>query len=271
MRAIPEKTLEHWSSMYLARRFPRCQLWWPSVGEDISVESLPNRPGKSLLLEVKTTDWSKSRWEHRLTIDVEQLRIYQRSPIPVYYVFPMPPWQGVLDEGHSWLAGKPRSSLINGGHGWFGDWLFVVRAETLWAWLGRRRSQDSATLFSNVGGSNDPATIWPDLGPWWPWSTFWGTMARCGSSEMPALFTVPAAGAGSSDSWQSRRTLVRRLARSVGESELRAERDLERFRPVEGEGYQQLAPWDFAEPTLTSEVLRPSTALLHLDIDDLEI
>lgn len=95
MRAIPEKTLEHWSSMYLARRFPDCQLWWPSAGEDVSIRSLPRRFGKSLLLEIKTTDWNTPRWEHRLTLDVDQLRRYQRSPVPVYYVLPMPPWQDV--------------------------------------------------------------------------------------------------------------------------------------------------------------------------------
>lgn len=141
MRAIPEKTLEHWSSMYLARRFPQCQLWWPSIGEDISIESLPRRPGKSVLLEVKTTDWNASRWEHRLTVDVDQLRRYQRSLIPVYYVLPMPPWQDVLADGHVWLAGRPCSDLLNRGHGWFGDWVFVVRAQTLWTWLAWRRSQ----------------------------------------------------------------------------------------------------------------------------------
>ena len=257
--------------MYLARRFPRCQLWWPSVGEDISVESLPSRPGKSVLLEVKTTDWSRPRWEHRLTIDVGQLRNYQRSLIPVYYVFPMPPWQGVLADGHSWLAGRPCSSLLNGGRGWFGDWLFVVRAQTLWTWLGRRRSQESATLFSNVGGSNDPATIWPSLGPWWPWSSFWETMARCGSSEMPALLSVPVAGPGSPDLSRSRGALVRRLARAVDGAELRAEWALERFMPVEDEGYQYLASWDFPDSTLTSDVLHRSTALLHLDMADLQI
>ena len=130
VRAIPEKTLEHWSSMYLARRFPACQLWWPSMDEDITVQSLSSRVGKSLLLEVKTTDWNWRRWEHRLTIDVDQLRRYQSSPIPVYYVLPMPPWSEVLNDGHSWLKGRHRSELIDHGHGWFGDWMFVTRAQT---------------------------------------------------------------------------------------------------------------------------------------------
>lgn len=121
VRAIPEKTLEHWSSMYLARRFPVCQLWWPSMDEDIAVQSLSSRVGKSLLLEVKTTDWNWRRWEHRLTIDVDQLRRYQSSPIPVYYVFPMPPWSEVLADGHSWLMGRHRRQPIDSGHGWFGE------------------------------------------------------------------------------------------------------------------------------------------------------
>jgi len=180
--------------MYLARRFPECQLWWPSVGEDISVQSLSSRLGKSLLLEVKTTDWNWRRWEHRLTIDVDQLRRYRHSPIPVYYVLPMPPWPAVLTDGHSWLNGRPRSELINSGQGWFGDWVFVIRAQTLWAWLGHSRRQKSATLFVSSGGACDPSTIWPTLGPGGRGLTFGTelraadrrTCRRC-SPSLPAL------------------------------------------------------------------------------------
>lgn len=269
MRAIPEKTLEHWSSMYLARRFPRCQLWWPSIGEDISIESLPGRPGKSVLLEVKTTDWSTSRWEHRLTIDVDQLRKYQLSPIPVYYVLPMPPWQSVLSDGHAWLAGRPRSDLLNPGSGWFGDWIYVARAQTLWTWLAARHTQRSATLFSNAGGPNDPATIWPVLRPWWTWSTFWDTMARCGSGQMPALLSVLANSSGPSDTWQSRSSLIRRLGRT--EADPGADLELQRFVPVEDEGYQELPSRNFPETILSSDVTGRATAILHLDVADLEL
>lgn len=44
VRAIPEMNLEHRSSMYLARTFPKCQPRWPAVDEDIAVLSLSSRP-----------------------------------------------------------------------------------------------------------------------------------------------------------------------------------------------------------------------------------
>lgn len=255
--------------MYLARRFPQCQLWWPSIGEDISVESLPGRPGKSVLLEVKTTDWNRSRWEHRLTIDVDQLRAYQRSPIPVYYVMPMPPWQDVLTDGHSWLTGRPCSDLLNPGHRWFGSWVFVARAQALWTWLGWRRSQKTATLFSNSGGATDPSTIRPALQPWWTWSNFWDSLARCGSSEMPSLFSVPKT-SGDSKGWRSRQALVRRLSGLDIESDVRTDWELERFVPVEDEGYQDLT-LDFPEITLPASAAGRSTALVHLNSADLHL
>lgn len=223
-----------------------------------------------MLLEVKTTDWNRSRWEHRLTIDVDQLRSYQRSPVPVYYVFPMPPWQNVLADGHSWLAGRPCSDLLNGGHGWFGDWVFVARAQALWTRLGGRRSQQTATLFSNAGGSNDPSSIWPALRPWWTWSNFWDSMARCGSSEMPSLFSVPKL-SKASEGWLSRQALVRRLASLDVESDVRTDWELERFAPAEDEGYQDLALLDFPETTLTTTAAGHSTAFLHLDATDLRV
>lgn len=257
--------------MYLARRFPDCQLWWPSVDEDVTVQSLSSRPGKSLLLEVKTTDWNWRRWEHRLAIDVNQLSRYQHSAVPVYYVLPMPPWSAVLTDGHSWLKGRPRSELINSGHGWFGDWVFVTRAQTLWAWLGHRCRQESATLFVSRGGTCDPSQIWPELWPWWTWSDFWDGMARCGSQDMPAMFTISAgphpsaAGLG-----RTRETLVQRLTSSRGDlGRERLGAGVERFIPVEDDGYRLLAEPDVLELPLTSGAAGRSTALIHLNLFDL--
>jgi len=258
--------------MYLARRFPECQLWWPSVGEDISVQSLSSRLGKSLLLEVKTTDWNWRRWEHRLTIDVDQLRRYRHSPIPVYYVLPMPPWPAVLTDGHSWLNGRPRSELINSGQGWFGDWVFVIRAQTLWAWLGHSRRQKSATLFVSSGGACDPSTIWPTLWPWWTWFDFWNGIARCGSPDMPAMFTVSAGPRlPAAESWQTREALVQRLLSSWRDDPDRARRDegVERFTPVDGDGYRLLIEREVMELPLTSGAAGRSTALVHLNLPDL--
>jgi hypothetical protein len=274
VRAIPEKTLEHWSSMYLARRFPDCRLWWPSVDEDITVQSLSNRLGKSLLLEVKTTDWSRLRSEHRLSIDVSQLRRYLRSPIPVYYIFPMPPWSKVLTDGHSWLAGRARSELIDEGQGWFGEWLFVTRAQSLWDWLGPKQRQKSATLFVGASSSWDPSRIWPRLLPWWAWSTFWDGMARCGSETMPALFTIarkprrPATASGV----HTRETMVQQLRSALEGFDLeRMDMTVERFVPEQGNRYRRLEELDLAESPLTSGAAGRTTALVHLDLADLRL
>jgi hypothetical protein len=54
--SVPEKTLEHWSSQYLTYRYrSKAALWWPASREDINVRWLPNRPGKAVQLELKTT------------------------------------------------------------------------------------------------------------------------------------------------------------------------------------------------------------------------
>lgn len=58
MRSIPEKTLEHWASIYLSNRFPKAALWWPASAEDVLVELTPlaaSGPGMTLALELKTT------------------------------------------------------------------------------------------------------------------------------------------------------------------------------------------------------------------------
>lgn len=250
-------------------------MWWPAVDEDITVQSLSSRLGKSLLLEVKTTDWNWRRCEHRLTLDVDQLRRYQHSPVPVYYVFPIPPWHDVLTDGHTWLKSRARGELIEAGHGWFGDWMFVTRAQTLWAWLGHRRSQKSATLFASSGGAQNPSMVWPMLRPWWTWTDFWNGMARCGSREMPAMFTSPT-GAESdrtvAGSVLTRRSLMQRLASSRGELD-REESDstVERFTPTGDDGYSPLAERDLLESPLTSGATGRSTALVHLHVSDLTL
>jgi hypothetical protein len=54
--SVPEETLEHWLSQYVAYRYrSRAAQWWPAGGEDIDVSSLSARPGKAVQLELKTT------------------------------------------------------------------------------------------------------------------------------------------------------------------------------------------------------------------------
>lgn len=86
VRSIPEKTFEHWASMYVAHRFPLGGLWWPTMGEDIRVEDLGTVPGKALLLEAKVPE-QQPNGSHSITIDIPQLKKYVASPVPVYYTF----------------------------------------------------------------------------------------------------------------------------------------------------------------------------------------
>ncbi|WP_236794929.1 hypothetical protein [Amycolatopsis sp. GM8] len=196
MRSIPEKTLEHWTSIYLSNRFPNGALWWPVSGEDVLVE-LPrlaaSGPGKSLALELKTTEARGT--DHVLEIDTRQLARYVNPPagppLPVYYVFPTPHWTGPLTSHSGTAPAAPNGSAAAPpewwrrriGRAWFGDWLYVMSARSVAAalphgWNAPRRKR--ATLFTLnssrvVGGKPSWASL---LGPTlssWPidWTRFW--------------------------------------------------------------------------------------------------
>jgi len=206
---MPEKTLEHWLSMHLARKFSTARLWWPAVGEDISVEGVPRSPGKSVLLEVKTTEWDGVQSQHRLTLDVNQLLAYQSSLIPVYYVLPIPPWSGLLDPGNPWLGSRSRTELLLPGRRWFGEWTFVVSAKDLWHHLGPPKSrwaQKTAVLFTHAAGSSDLKILVPPLTRSWTWERFWTRLGSCGSPDMPSLIAAP--GGSSLGAQSSRQRLI---------------------------------------------------------------
>lgn len=148
MRSIPEKTLEHWTSIYLSNRFPNGALWWPTSGEDVLAE-LPrlatSGPGKTLALELKTTEARGT--DHVLEIDTRQLASYltppSGPPLPVYYVFPTPHWTGPLTS-HSGTSPAALTGLAASppewwrqkvGPAWFGDWLYVMSARSVAAAL----------------------------------------------------------------------------------------------------------------------------------------
>lgn len=77
VQSVPEKTLEHWASIDLHDRFGKgIDLWWTTFGADINVQSLATTPGKSILLELKTTSTSPNSPRHSLYIDRAQLQKY---------------------------------------------------------------------------------------------------------------------------------------------------------------------------------------------------
>lgn len=206
MRSIPEKTLEHWTSIYLASRFPNGALWWPTSGEDVLAE-LPrlaaSEPGKTLALELKTTEAYGA--DHVLEIDTHQLTRYLNPssgpPLPVYYVFPTPHWTGPLTSRSGTAPPAPAGAAATPpgwwrrrvGRAWFGDWLYVMSARSVAAalprdWNAPRRK--SARLFTLngshlLGGVPDWSSL---LGPacsLWPmsWSRFWKVVTHCGPND----------------------------------------------------------------------------------------
>lgn len=179
VRSIPEKTFEHWSSMYVAHRFPRGGLWWPTQGEDIHVEDLGTLPGKSVLLETKVPEQAATG-THSVTVDLAQLNRYVSSLVPVYYVFPEPPWVGDL-MASGWLGRERRADLAykRAGHRWFGEWTLVCRAVDLQAHLAPAPGQQTATI------TTPPPQHWR-------WFDFWTELVRCGSRTMAAAFILPA-------------------------------------------------------------------------------
>ncbi len=203
MRSIPEKTLEHWASIYLANRFPDAALWWPTSGEDVLAE-LPrlatSAPGKTLALELKTTEARGD--DHVLEIDTRQLRNYLNPwsgpPLPVYYVFPAPRWTGPLTSRSGFSPPAPGRSGAppewwrrQAGPAWFGDWLYVMPACSVaaalpsgWSSSGRR-TEKLFTLTGSRGRAPDWVSLFGKALPRRPlkWAQFWQAVTRCGPDD----------------------------------------------------------------------------------------
>jgi hypothetical protein len=201
MRSIPEKTLEHWASIYVLNRFPNSAMWWPASGEDVLVD-LPqvaaSGPGETLALELKTTAFTDGR--HVLTIDVKQLARYldppSGPPLPVYYVFPIPHWDGPLTSRHGvvpvasnrTIAAPPQWRRHAAGPSWFGNWLYVMSAQSLSHALSIGwQSLKTTRLFSvkaphAVGSEPDWPALFPRIppAPPIPWPDFWRGHRRDG-------------------------------------------------------------------------------------------
>jgi hypothetical protein len=203
-RSIPEKTLEHWTSIYLSNRFPNGALWWPAAGEDVLAE-LPrlaaSGPGKTLALELKTTQARGTN--HVLEIDTHQLNRYLNPPsgppLPVYYVFPAPHWTGPLTSRSGFAPATPTGTTATPpawwrrrvGPAWFADWLYVLSARSLAAALPpawqHRRSARLFTLNNThlVGRTPDWASAFSQPLTRRPvaWKRFWKVVTRCGPDD----------------------------------------------------------------------------------------
>ena len=103
------------------------EVWWPPFGEDVSVASMPRRPGKAVCLEIKTASVEVGR--HLVDIDLKQLGAYLRQPLrnQPFYVFPLPRWTGcpgllavpVSIGLRRWLRPSELAFSRAGSGGWF--------------------------------------------------------------------------------------------------------------------------------------------------------
>ncbi len=129
------------------------------------------------MLEVKVPE-QQANGSHALGIDVSQPKKYQASPVPVYYVFPKPPWSGSLGSS-AWLGRESRAELAyqRSGSRWFGHWSLVCRADHLLSHLAPASTNKRQTM------SSPPAVHWY-------WQPFWQLFAECGGADIIAAYTL---------------------------------------------------------------------------------
>jgi hypothetical protein len=234
--SIPEKTLEHWASMYINYRYRSfAHLWWPTFGEDIAVGSIPMLGGgKAFHLELKTaTPSSLGSPRHKVKIRLQQLEGYVKGSVPVYYVVPEPRWRGSLN---SRIAPGLPAAAVPTDFGfqrsrptyWFGDWVYVIPAHVLYRLLSPKiaalRSAGTLTketeeliftydhttglaVYETISVAGVPLGSLADT-DFWKWQEFWDLMERCGGPEMPAVL-LTGADLGDTTSWDRLRETLR--------------------------------------------------------------
>jgi hypothetical protein len=202
--AVPEKTLEHWSSQYIQAIYgTKAGLWWPATEQDIDFRGMPAHAGKAVQLELKTlTVAGTSAYE--VHVDLGQLWEYVHKPRghQPFYAFPhpRPGWDGLLADV-AIAVGQPvtETGFSRSGRGlWFANWMVVLPsaavASVLSPELAQHGSRDRGTRGQLVrfdggkpswgSGANDPGTV--------AWRDFWPEIERCGRSGWPQLIRLPA-------------------------------------------------------------------------------
>lgn len=208
--SVPEKTLEHWSSLYLTYRYrSQASLWWPTRGEDIDVQMLPMTPGKAVQLELKTTTPAGTGL-HDVNVDLGQLWEYSHKPLgrQPFYAFPRPEWNGNLAA----LAREqqPRKEVTelafrrSGAQWWFADWMIVLTTGQVANVLRRElnvhgsRTRGNGKRLVRFDVKTPANTAWGD--PTSPaaspqvtkWLDFWYELEQCGRDDWPQLIRLPA-------------------------------------------------------------------------------
>lgn len=144
--SIPEHTVDIWAGIAIGQAFPNAGLWAPTPrGPDRWDVGLRRAPGdgKIVIFENKGNTALKRQAsdgapDHNIAIWQKQLREYVMDPKLknlVYYVLPRQPWSvpgpgPIPDEAHHWPTA--------------GQWMWVVSAMDLDAYLGARKSLRSS-------------------------------------------------------------------------------------------------------------------------------
>lgn len=170
--------MEHWTSLYIASRFPRAEQWWPTDGEDVGValRSFLSSPGKVLMLEIKVPEATATG--HRLSISTEQLSRYLGRGLPVFYVLPVPFWSGPIGPSGSVPITPASWWRRRSQREWFGNWTYVLSAADVAAHV----SMTTATpvLYNMPDGGPIDAAYRSTLAVSMPWPIFWSEIQKCG-------------------------------------------------------------------------------------------
>ena len=210
--SIPEKTLEHWSSTYILNRYrTNVTVWWPADGADVAIGDLGYEPGKAYWLELKTATWDPAG-THVVKVNLWQLENYRSQAVPVYYVFPVPRWNGLITgaAARRWLGRARLTDLAywRGGAKCFYHWTYVLPGWEVYSLLKAEISRRKvAGTFSKTSEAT-LVTVDPVAGTLrWSrnlahlprhltgWHEFWATMDRCGNAYFPALYMLDTASA----------------------------------------------------------------------------
>jgi hypothetical protein len=206
--SLPEKTLEHWASLYLTYRYrSHASLWWPAHGEDVHVGYLPPRSGKAVQLELKTTYLNARGDVHEVRVSLEQLDKYLRRShwMRPFYVFPIPDWIGTLESAATankvsvTELGFSRSDAMSLRPWWFARWLVALTtdevAEILLTQLAAYRAGGGsrATLVTVDFSSGHRVTRWGDGRSHnvIAWQDLWTQLDGCGRSSWPQIVRLP--------------------------------------------------------------------------------
>lgn len=178
MRSLPEKTMEHWTGLYLSSRFVWAEQWWPTLGEDVALtlRSTITSPGKVVLLEVKVPEVTATG--HALSISVDQLQRYLRRRLPVFYVLPVPHWSGALRPGVSVPASPAGWWRRRSDRDWFGKWTYVLSAADVASRVNMAAA--NPVLYTIPAGGVSAFSLPKALKGALPWPRFWSDIRNCG-------------------------------------------------------------------------------------------